>query len=237
MTAVHAIDEVPWRLDVNGELTASGTVLPSALERFFAGRLAGDGVIATRDDLLSLEVARRPDGILHARALVALARARAAAEERRHRAQHGCGALYLATCATRRSTRGRATHPELEVFPDLFRGLFAEADSRHEGGVHAAALCDGASLSHQFEDVGRHNAVDKAIGGGILDEIDLSAHGLVVTARISGEMAAKAVRAGLGWVASRSVPTTLAVRVAEANGVALIARAPSKDAAIFAETP
>ena len=232
-----AIDETPWRLDVNGELAASGTVLPTALERFFAGRLAGDGVIATREDLLSLEVTRANDGILHARALVALARARAASEERRHRAQHGCGPLYLATCTPRRPTRPRASPPALEVFPDLFRGLFAAADSRHEGGVHAAALCDGKTLSHQFEDVGRHNAVDKAIGGGILDEVDLTTRGLIVTARISGEMASKAVRAGLGWIASRSVPTTLAVRIAEANGVALIARAPGKDAVVFAGHP
>jgi FdhD protein len=233
MKAVRAIDEAPWRLDVNGEAAASGTVLPAALERFFAGRLAGDGVIATRDDLLSLEVTRGTDGILHARALVALARARAAAEERRHRAQHGCGPLYLATCAARHTPRARAAAPPLDVFPDLLRGLRAELDLP-EDAMAAAALCDGLALSHPYGDVGRDNAVDKAIGGGVLDELELGARGLLVTERISGEMAAKAVRSGLGWIASPSVPTTLAVRIAEANGVSLIARAASKDAAIFA---
>jgi FdhD protein len=237
MTVVRAIEEAPWWLDVNGERAASGTVLPDALDQFFVGRLAGDGVVAARGDLLSLEVTRRADGIIAARALVTLARARAASEERRHRAQHGCGPLYLATCSPPRMVRARAALPPLDVLRDLFRALFASADVRHKGGVHTAALSDGGQLSHQFEDVGRHNAVDKAIGGGLMEEVEMAQRGLVVSARISGDIAGKAARAGLAWIASRSVPTTLAVRVAEANGLPLIARAAGRDAAIFAGGP
>ena len=51
---------------------------------------------------------------------------------------------------------------------------------------------------------------------------------------ISGGIAEKAARAGLAWVASRSVPTTLAVEIAAAAGLPIVARAAGKDARVFA---
>jgi formate dehydrogenase accessory protein FdhD len=228
-----AVEEVPWWLDVNGERVATGTVLPRALEPFFVGRLATDGVIARRDHILSLEIDRVQPGVLAARALVPLARARTAGEERRHRSTHGCGVLYVATCHP--STRfERRPVPEGTSFTALFRALFADAETRHEGGVHAVALSEGTLLRHQHEDVGRHNAVDKAIGAALLAGDDLTGHGLLLSSRVSGDIAAKAARCGIAWIASRSVPTTLALRIANVCGVAIVARAAGKHAIVHA---
>jgi FdhD protein len=237
MRPARAIDEQVWWLEVNGERIAGGTVLPEALEPFFVGQLVSAGLVAARTDLLSLSVNRLHDGIIAARALVPLARARAAAEERRHLAVHGCGALYYVLCLPQRNDAGTRDLPPLDGFPSLFRAMYAKADERHDGGVHAAALSDGAAISHQHEDVGRHNAVDKTIGAAFLAGEDLHARGLIVTSRISGEIAAKAARAGVPWVASRSVPTTLAVRIGAARALTLIARAASPEAAVFAARP
>ena len=55
---------------------------------------------------------------------------------------------------------------------------------------------------------------------------------LVTTARISGGMAAKAARAGLPWIASRSVPTTLALEIASLAGITVFARAAGPDARV-----
>ncbi|HJU88283.1 MAG TPA: formate dehydrogenase accessory sulfurtransferase FdhD, partial [Gemmatimonadaceae bacterium] len=95
------------------------------------------------------------------------------------------------------------------------------------GGVHAAALTDGESLLYHAEDIGRHNAVDKVIGAAILD--GRSPHDLIllVTGRISGELAFKAARAQLSIVATPSVPSTMAVEIARAAGMTLIGRAVS----------
>ncbi|NIP78675.1 MAG: sulfurtransferase FdhD, partial [Gemmatimonadetes bacterium] len=82
-------------------------------------------------------------------------------------------------------------------------------------------------------EVGRHNGVDKTIGSALLAGSTLTTLGLLTTARISGEIAEKAARAGLAWVASRSVPTTLAVEIAAAAGLPLVARAPGKDVRVF----
>lgn len=136
-----------------------------------------------------------------------------------------------------RDASARAGTCELPVagaFNDLFRALFAGVDERHEhGGMHAAAITTGTDIVFQAEDVGRHNAVDKAIGQAVLAGLDLSAHGLIVSARVSGEIARKAAESGVAWLASRSIPTTLAVRTAGAAGLTIVGRAASRNAFVY----
>jgi len=126
----------------------------------------------------------------------------------------------------RAAARGAA--PATGTMRTLFKAMFAAGQRYHEtGGIHAAALTDGERLLAHAEDVGRHNAVDKVIGAVLLERRDPTGLGLLVTGRISAELAFKAVRAGLAWVATVSVPTTLAVAIASRAGVALVGRAVS----------
>lgn len=119
--------------------------------------------------------------------------------------------------------------------PAAFREMYARAKRYHEsGGIHAAAIFREQELVSFAEDVGRHNAVDKAIGAAARTGRALGACGLVTSARVSGEMARKAAQAGLGWIASRSVPTTLALAIAARAGVTVVARAASPEAREFA---
>ena len=110
----------------------------------------------------------------------------------------------------------------------LFKALFALGERyKDTGGIHAAALTDGASLLYHAEDIGRHNAVDKAIGAALYDGRHPHDLILLVTGRISGELAFKAARARIAIVATPSVPSTLAVDIARASGMLLIGRAVS----------
>ncbi len=124
--------------------------------------------------------------------------------------------------------------PPLDRFPELFRELFDRSPSRETtGGHHTTALARDRRLVHVHEEIGRHNAVDKVIGAAFLAGDPLERLGLVTTARISGEIAEKAARAGLAWIASRSVPTTLAVAIARTAGLPIVARAAGRDPAVF----
>jgi len=158
------------------------------------------------------------------------------AEGRRPVLASGCGAVstFLAETGTVAVAPPRGAPPEPDRLRALFKALFARGERyRDTGGIHAAALVDPAAadpdaglLAHA-EDIGRHNAVDKSIGGALLAGRAIVGMGLLVTGRISAELAFKASRAGLSWVATPSVPSTLAVEIARRGGMVLVGRAVS----------
>lgn len=88
-------------------------------------------------------------------------------------------------------------------------GLFVPVGPR----VQRASLC---------EDVGRHAALDKAVGCALRLGFDLSRCFLATTGRISSEMVSKCRRAGIAVIASRGATTTLAIEAAEAAGITLV---------------
>jgi FdhD protein len=83
---------------------------------------------------------------------------------------------------------------------------------RRTRGTHAAALfhMEGPRVA-LVEDIGRHNAVDKVIGGCLLAGQSLEELFIVVTGRVSSEMVSKVARTTIPLVVSKSVPTDLAV--------------------------
>jgi len=85
---------------------------------------------------------------------------------------------------------------------------------RETGGVHSAAVVDGTALVAFAEDVGRHNAVDKVIGCCLREHRPLHDKVILSTGRLSLDLVAKAVRAGVPVAASRSAPTDAAVELA-----------------------
>jgi FdhD protein len=103
------------------------------------------------------------------------------------------------------------------------------------GGVHAAGIFhpDGRPAI-VCEDIGRHNAVDKAIGHCLLRGIPLEDKVLLCSGRLSYEMATKALRAGLPVLATIAVPTSLAVGIAERYGLTMIGRLSADRLTIYA---
>ena len=100
----------------------------------------------------------------------------------------------------------------------------AQSDFARTGGIHAAGIFDvNGELRIVREDIGRHNAVDKAIGRAFLDgSLPLDRHLLLVSGRASFEIVQKALAAGIPIVAAVSAPSTLAVDFARENNQTLI---------------
>jgi len=94
---------------------------------------------------------------------------------------------------------------------------------RGTGGVHAASICarDG-TLEHLAEDVGRHNAVDKAIGSCVRAGCSFEERFLMSTGRLTGDMILKAARVKIPVVASISALVSSGIDVAEKCGVTAI---------------
>jgi FdhD protein len=92
------------------------------------------------------------------------------------------------------------------------------------GGLHAAGLFTAAGdLLILREDIGRHNAVDKAIGHALLHGLPLAETFLLVSGRVSFEIMQKALAARIPAVAALSAPSSLAVDFAKCSGQSLIA--------------
>jgi len=93
---------------------------------------------------------------------------------------------------------------------------------RQTGGVHAAALADKEKILIYFEDIGRHNAVDKVFGKCLLEGISCEDKLLLLSGRISSDILAKASKSKVTIIVSRSAPTSLAVKNALKLGITLV---------------
>jgi FdhD protein len=105
----------------------------------------------------------------------------------------------------------------------LLASLLSSAETyRRAGGVHAAGLSDGDTLLCVAEDIGRHNALDKISGLCLRRGLASTDAVLLTSGRVSSEMVQKAARMRAPIVISRTSPTSLSVRLAEAWNITLI---------------
>jgi len=108
--------------------------------------------------------------------------------------------LKMSLAAVMRATR------EMQSMQSVFRAT---------GGTHGAGIFDADQRIIAFaEDIGRHSALDKAIGKCLLAGRSRQSCGVALSGRVSFEMVSKAARAGLELIAAVSAPSSLAIEAA-----------------------
>lgn len=226
--SLDAVEEAPVWLELNGAPAVTWMCTPERLDELVVGWLFGEGYIDRAGDILRMRPCASELGFwvdVPPERYDAVERA-----ERRRVLASGCGAVTTILGSLSAVTRRGGAVPEVDTprMRALFKDLFGRGERyKDTGGVHAAALTDGTTLLHHAEDIGRHNAVDKVMGAAVLEGRSPEDLWLLVTGRISGELAFKAARARVALVATPSVPSTIAVDIARAAGVTLIGRAVS----------
>ena len=130
-----------------------------------------------------------------------------------------CGKESIASVMRPAAAGAPGTGDEVTVPVDVVRGLpeslrAEQAGFERTGGLHAAGLfeADGTRVVVR-EDVGRHNAVDKAVGSRVLARRPVPPV-LVLSGRIGFELVQKAVVAGVRVVVAVGAPSSLAVHLA-----------------------
>jgi FdhD protein len=217
--------EAPVAIEIDGIGYAVMMATPADLEAFATGFALTERLADTPADILAVEPFATEAGWIVRVALAEHCRGRVHDRVRHRTTDASCGLCGIASLEQlRRPVAG--SPPEPQVAPAaLFRALAAlrghQPLNAATGAVHAAAACDEAgSILGAYEDVGRHNALDKLIGSGA----PLGGF-VLVTSRLSFEMVDKALVAGTPLLAGISAPTTLAVDHAREHGLTLVALA------------
>ena len=211
--------EEPLEIRVDGEPLAVTMRTPGEDEALAAGFLAGEALIAGPEDLV--EVGPSEDlaaNVVDVRTRAGLRRDPSA--ERRFYLSSSCGVCGKGALEfVRQEAAPSAAGPPIDS--ELVRRAPAEARRmqlafERTGGLHATALfaADGELLA-VHEDVGRHNAMDKAIGELLLDgRFPLAGVLACVSGRASFELVQKASLAGLAGMVAVGAPSSLAVELA-----------------------
>jgi FdhD protein len=103
-------------------------------------------------------------------------------------------------------------------------GEFQKAGSTYilSHGTHSCAIHTSKAISYFAEDIGRHNALDKIVGRCFLDGVSTCESVVLTTGRVSSEIVFKVGKLGVPILVSRSVPTSLALEVAEKVGITIV---------------
>lgn len=90
------------------------------------------------------------------------------------------------------------------------------------GGVHNVGLFKSGKILVSFEDIGRHNALDKIVGYILKNNINVKGYGLLLTGRISSDLVVKCENIGIKTIVSRSAPTSLGIDLGRQYKIKLI---------------
>ena len=230
--------EEPLEIRVNGSPVTVTMRTPGSDVELAQGFLLTEGVIARREDVLTVQYCRgaeTPDGTNTYNVLDVTLHPDVPPPDtdvtRNFYTTSSCGVCGKASLeAVRLSSRYSPGDDPTSVATATLTSMPARLRSAQKvfastGGLHAAALftTDGTLLAVR-EDIGRHNAVDKVIGWALeTGHVPLGGTVLLVSGRASFELTQKAVMAGIPVLAAVSAPSSLAVDLAGQSGLTLIA--------------
>jgi FdhD protein len=219
--------EVPVALTYNRQSHVVMMATPSDLEDFATGFSITEGIVGDVSELKSIRSIPREGGVELAVTIGEADFDRLSTRRRNLAGRTGCGLCGAETIEQALRLPDPVGH-SLAVTNAALQRAIGELERRQPlqaetGASHGAAWCgkDGGILQIR-EDVGRHNALDKLIGGLLRAGGDRRGGFVLVSSRASYEMVYKTAAAGIELIAAVSAPTALAVEFAERTGVTLV---------------
>lgn len=215
----HLAIETPYTIALNDETIGASMVLPIGLEEFGAGFLFGQGYIKTPEEIKEILVC--PEGRIAVYADVDMTAPKEVI------ITSGCGgtgkiAKEMLEGAFEPLQECTITFPEIGAF--IRQSLQSSPLGPQTHCVHGCGLWQDGRLKVFYEDVGRHNAVDKVLGA-ILLRRATPRGAIYTTGRLTSDMVLKCARIGIPIIMSRTAPSSLGLAIARRAGATLIAYA------------
>lgn len=216
----QVIIEKPLNIFLNNQYYSTLMCTPPDLIALTTGFLFSEGIIESKRDIKTMEFST--DDIL----FVNLNKEVEKGEQDLRTIVSGCGRGVLHTNMIDQSKIKAISSSCVFNSEDVLRFMkdFNTMSDLFQktGGVHSCCICGGTGIEVFTEDIGRHNAIDKAIGKCIIDGTDMGSKMLFTTGRISSDSVIKAARAGIPILVSHSGPTDLAVDIARNLNMTMI---------------
>ena len=225
----HALSEVPVVLEkpltlfLNHQELTTMICSPGAYEELSVGFLLSEGIVQERSDIRSISC-REEEGLVW----IETSKPTPQISNFLRRQLTGCcrkgrtGLYFINDSRQLEAVQSDVVFgaEQLLVFINKLENKSDNYKRTH--GLHEAALADHSGLLYMYEDIGRHNAVDKVFGKAFLEEINMDDKCLLLSGRIASEILIKAVRSKVSFILSRSVPTELAIELAEELKITLV---------------
>ena len=211
--------ETPFTIALNDIDIGASMVLPTALEEFAVGFLFGQGYIKTPQEVVEVSVC--PDGRVVVYADVD------ETVKKEVIVTSGCGGTgkiskEMLEDAFEPLQEYSLAFPEIRQF--ILQVLHASPLGNETHCVHGCGIWANGKLQAFYEDVGRHNAVDKVLGAILLGKAPVKS-AVYTTGRLTSDMILKCARMGIPIVMSRTAPSSLGLAIARRAGVTLAAYA------------
>lgn len=215
--------EAPLQIDINGESFTVVMRTPGADRELVLGLLYSEGVLKKdvsfelnfpEDNRACIEIENSDlgSGYLNSRSLLSVSSCGI------------CGKKSLEDIKILNNPPLHHINSPIQSFEFLFDQLRNNQDLFEKtGGSHAAALFDAnGQLLYLFEDIGRHNAVDKITGAIYLNKTWKKGQYLVVSGRVSYEIVSKAFFSKIPFLLSVSACSSMAIDMAKELGIHLV---------------
>ena len=205
------INEEILQLIVNCEPWLNFVCTPSDIEALAVGFLYSEGIINSLDEINKIKIEHQSINVTLSNPEI-----RSGLLKR----------TSTGTSLEHRTDTPRAQSQFQIIATDLIKlyNLFLENQEYHKdvGGFHSAALSDGVNINIKFEDVGRHNCIDKICGQFLMTNQPFKPQVILLTGRISSEMVLKIKKLEVRMIVSRTTPTAHAVEIADKFGLCIV---------------
>ncbi|MGL5279782.1 MAG: formate dehydrogenase accessory sulfurtransferase FdhD [Cetobacterium sp.] len=227
----NVCEEAPVELRLNREKLVTFMCSPYDLEDLALGHLYTRGIVKSKNDLESIAACKDARLI----ATYTLGEVKDDLFTIPKVVLSGCGSGALFDEKIMQKEKIEYPHQiSLERIKKVARDMLEGAVMyKNSGGMHCASIGNPNGEVVIREDIGRHNAVDKVIGAALNKEFDLKNSVITTTGRLSLDMVLKAVATKIPVVATISIPSSLAIELAEKLGVCLIGRIGKNDPIIY----
>ncbi len=223
--------ECPVALVYNGVSHAVMMATPSDLDHLARGFSVTEGIVPSVDHIYGIDVFPHLGGEVESYSVELEISARCMSHLSQQRRQlsgrTGCGLCGVESLShvlrdVESVSSGVVIAPE--SIDTAVRNLSQQQPLQATtGGVHAAAWCgESGDVQCVFEDVGRHNALDKLLGSLLADKVDINTGFVLMSSRGSYEIVQKAAVMGVSTLVTLSAPSALACQLASRFGMTLI---------------